>query len=187
MGYFAVAWVFRWTSSLPPPLLDPPSHLQLFVSLRYRKCGGVCGSFAVYAILLMLYVPFLVKFLPMPLPVAWVNRWTFSPPPPPSPPSSHLQLFVSLRYRKRRGVCRSFTVYAILLMLYVPILVDFFKKQLHEGTSNVLQGGAAECGQIPHIFWDSSQLMFGVRQSSSRSTERILRFSKHNKCPHVLV
>ena len=44
-------------------------------------------------------------FLPMPFAVAWVNRWTFSSPPPSSPsPSSHHQLFVSLRYRKRRGV-----------------------------------------------------------------------------------
>ena len=33
--------------------------------------------------------------------VAWVNRCTFSPPSP--PPSSHHQLFVSLRYRKCRG------------------------------------------------------------------------------------
>ena len=39
----------------------------------------------------------------------WVNRWTFSPPSPspspsPSPPPpSHHQIFVSLRYRKRRG------------------------------------------------------------------------------------
>ena len=43
-----LVWVFRLTFSPPPP---PPSssssssHLQLFVSLRYRKrCGG--GSFA---------------------------------------------------------------------------------------------------------------------------------------------
>ena len=35
----------------------------------------------------------------------WVNRWTFSSPSPfpSSPPSSHHQIFVSLRYRKRRG------------------------------------------------------------------------------------
>ena len=38
-------------------------------------------------------------FLPTPLVVVWVNRWTFSPPPPP-----HHQLFVSLRYRKCCGV-----------------------------------------------------------------------------------
>ena len=37
----------------------------------------------------------------------WVNRWTFSSSPPsspsPPPPPSHHQIFVSLRYRKRRG------------------------------------------------------------------------------------
>ena len=45
-----------------------------------------------------------INVLPTPLAVAWVNRWTFSSPPPispPSPPPSHLQLLVSLRYRKR--------------------------------------------------------------------------------------
>ena len=41
-----VAWVFRWTfSSSPTP------HLQLCVSLRYRKCRGERGSLTVYAIL----------------------------------------------------------------------------------------------------------------------------------------
>ena len=48
-------WVFRWTfSSSPPPSPSHPSssHLQLFVSVRYRKCyGGAFGSLAVYAIL----------------------------------------------------------------------------------------------------------------------------------------
>ena len=44
------------------------------------------------------------KFLPMPLAVAWVFRLTFFPSPSYSSPSSpHLSLFVSLRYRKRRG------------------------------------------------------------------------------------
>ena len=39
-----------------------------------------------------------VIFLPMPPPRgAWVFRWQVSPPPPPLP---HLQIFVSLRYRK---------------------------------------------------------------------------------------
>ena len=38
-------------------------------------------------------------FLPTPLAVVWVNRWTFSSPPS---PSRH-QIFVSLRYRKCRG------------------------------------------------------------------------------------
>ena len=37
-------------------------------------------------------------FLPTPLAGAWVNRWTFSFPFP-----SHLQLFVSVSYRKCRG------------------------------------------------------------------------------------
>ena len=47
-----------------------------------------------------------LSFLPTPLAVAWVNRWTFSsspPSPPPPPPPSHHQIFVSLRYRKRCG------------------------------------------------------------------------------------
>ena len=41
----------------------------------------------------------------MPLVVAWVNKLTFSSSAssPPSPPS-HIQLFVSLRYRKHRWV-----------------------------------------------------------------------------------
>ena len=39
-----------------------------------------------------------VCFLPTPIVVAWVNRWTFSSPSPPPSPSHH-QLFVSLRYR----------------------------------------------------------------------------------------
>ena len=51
------AWVFRWTFFLP--LLPPLSHLQSFVSLRYRTfllgtenaVGGGRGSLAVYAIL----------------------------------------------------------------------------------------------------------------------------------------
>ena len=48
---------------------------------------------------------FFSQFLPTPLAVAWVFRLTFSsppspPPPPPYLPSSHLQLLVSLRYRK---------------------------------------------------------------------------------------
>ena len=45
-------------------------------------------------------------FLPMPIAGAWVNRWTFSPPPPLSPSLSLLsafQLFVSVRYRKHHG------------------------------------------------------------------------------------
>ena len=37
-------------------------------------------------------------FLPTPLAGVWVNRWTFSPPPP-LLLLSHLQSFVSLRYR----------------------------------------------------------------------------------------
>ena len=37
-----VVWVFRWTFSSPSP---PPSHLQLFVSHRYRKrCGCMSPS-----------------------------------------------------------------------------------------------------------------------------------------------
>ena len=92
-----------------------------------------------------------ICFLPTPLAVAWVFRLTFSPPsssPSPSSysPSSHLQLFVSLRYRKH---CGSLAVYAILLLLpsppfihifllswYVPELVDKKKKHsplLEEG------------------------------------------------------
>ena len=49
-------------------------------------------------------------FLPTPLAVAWVNRWTFYSPPPPPPPSSHHQLFVSLRYSKLHGGPGSFAV-----------------------------------------------------------------------------
>ena len=45
---------------------------------------------------------YLWQFLPTPLKVAWVFRWTFSPSPS-SPSSPHLKLFVSVRYRKRRG------------------------------------------------------------------------------------
>ena len=53
-------WVNRWTFS-PPPSSPPPSsppslssHHQIFVSLSYRKChGGVHGSLAVYAILII--------------------------------------------------------------------------------------------------------------------------------------
>ena len=52
-------WVFRWTFSPPPLLLL--SHLQSFVSLRYRTfmlgtenaVGGGRGSLAVYAILFL--------------------------------------------------------------------------------------------------------------------------------------
>ena len=47
---------------------------------------------------------FVCLFLPMPLEVAWVNRWTFSSSPPsPLSPSTHHQLFVSLRYKKFHG------------------------------------------------------------------------------------
>ena len=61
-------------------------------------------------------------FLPTPLAVAWVNRWTFSPPPPTSPPSSHHQLFVSLRYIKRGvWVFRCDAILFLLQYLYIFI------------------------------------------------------------------
>ena len=96
------------------------------VVLAPAECGGLGGpsgplpsggnivflSFCIFAFL---------PFLPMPLAVVWVNKWTFSPPPF-SPLPSHLQLFVSLRYRKRRGGCGSFAVYAILFCLILSFL-----------------------------------------------------------------
>ena len=58
------------------------------------------------------------RFLPTPLAVAWVNRLTFSSPPS---LSSHLQIFVSLRYitfllgtENAVGGRGSLAVYAIL-------------------------------------------------------------------------
>ena len=99
-----VAWVNKWTFSSPPPLPPSPSHLQLCVSLRYRKYHGgwrVGPSLSMHPC-----------FLPMPLAVAWVFRLTFSPPS--SPSSSHLQLLVYLRYRKHCGRRGSLAVYAIL-------------------------------------------------------------------------
>ena len=87
-------------------------------------------------------------FLPMrPLRGAWVNRWTFSPPPPlsllsnlqlfvPTRPKK-AQVFVSLRYRKRReggqhmgfslsmGSC--FLIVLCFVIFYVVLFcVDFF-------------------------------------------------------------
>ena len=59
----------------------------------------------------------------------WVNRWTFSPPPPPPPsppsppppppPPSHHQIFVSLRYRKRRGGGREMGAFAVSTILFI--------------------------------------------------------------------
>ena len=44
----AVVWVNRCTfSSSPPPPPSPPSHFQLFVSLRYRKHHGGMGVYAI--------------------------------------------------------------------------------------------------------------------------------------------
>ena len=61
--------------------------------------------------------------LPTPLAVVWVFRLTFSPPPSPSSPSpsfspSHLQIVVSLRYRKHRGGRGFLAVYAILFFFF---------------------------------------------------------------------
>ena len=96
------------------------------VVLAPAECGGLGGpsgplpsggnivflSFCIFAFL---------PCLPMPLAVVWVNKWTFSPPPLSHLPS-HLQLFVSLRYRKRHGGCGSFAVYAILFCLILSFL-----------------------------------------------------------------
>ena len=73
-------------------------------------------------------------FLPTPLAGAWVNRWTFSPPPL---LLSHLQIFVSLRYRtfmlgteNAVGGHGSLTVYAILFSSHFskfpPFLFFYF-------------------------------------------------------------
>ena len=54
-------------------------------------------------------------FLPRPLAVMWVNRWTFSSPSLSSLPSHH-QLFVFLGTENTVGMggCGSLAVYAIL-------------------------------------------------------------------------
>ena len=74
-------------------------------------------------------------FLPMPLAVAWVNRWTFSshPPSPPSFPSSHHQLFVSLMYRKRRGAW-------VLCFFVTDLNLNYFEIMLSQNKRYCLTG-----------------------------------------------
>ena len=100
LGLVVEPWVFIWTFSYPPPPPISPHHQLLVANTTFVDSvgwwGGYCtvdhGSCAVYALL----------FLPTPPVVAWVFRLTFYSFPSPSS-SSHLQLFVSIRYRKRHG------------------------------------------------------------------------------------
>ena len=97
----ALVWVFRLTFFPSLSSSSPPSHLQLFVSLRYRKrCRGR-GSLAVYATL------FLVCFYPQSLEVGLLAfRWTFFPSPSCSSLSPHNYLLVVcnnyISYKKKQ-------------------------------------------------------------------------------------
>ena len=84
-------------------------------------------------LLLLLLLLYSVTFLPMPLAGAWVNRWTFSPPPPLSPSLSLLsafQLFVSVRYRKRCGGHGSLAVYVGLDELFIFLINTFLNESI---------------------------------------------------------
>ena len=81
--------------------LGVPQTASQMPMLISQPWGGGGGGFSGELDL----IHFFLYFYPQsPEVEPWVNRWTFSPSSPPSSssPSSHFQLFVSLRYRKRQ-------------------------------------------------------------------------------------
>ena len=92
-------------------------NTSLREGLKKRKKNQWGFWLSPLSMFLFTFTKITLMFLPTPLAVVWVNRLTFSSPPF---PSSHLQLFVSLRYRKCCGGHGSLAVYAIL---FVPFLI----------------------------------------------------------------
>ena len=91
---------------------------RFFFSPKIIQSFHICQVWFIIAF----YPPLKTKlagFLPMPLAVAWVNRWTFSSPPSPS----HHQLFVFLRYRK---CCGGEWVFCCDAILFKPCIRNNF-------------------------------------------------------------